>query len=79
MAQVGLFEGGHADLAAPLSGSRAKGAVPPLLLGREDGNAMLDAQLATAIFEAPTGFVAHRQGASRAGKSEGLRAKAPVA
>jgi hypothetical protein len=40
---------------------------------------MFDAKLATAILEAPTGFVAHDEGTPRAGEREGCGAKTPIA
>jgi hypothetical protein len=79
VAQVGLFEGCHADLAAALGGLWAKGAIPPLLLRGKKRDAVLDTELAAAVLEAPAGFVADLEGAARAGEGESSGAEATVA
>jgi hypothetical protein len=79
VAKVRLLEGRHADLAAALYGLWAEGAVPPLLLGGEEGNAVFDAELASAVFEAPAGLVADDQGATGAGEGECGGSEAAVA
>jgi hypothetical protein len=79
MTEVRLPKGSHADLAAALVGLGAEGAVPPLLLGGEEGDAVFDAELAAAVLEAPAGLVADLEGAAGAGKREGGGAEAAVA
>jgi hypothetical protein len=79
VAEIGLLEGDHADLAASLIGGGAEDAVPPLLLSGEEGNAVFDAELAAAVLEAPAGFVADDEGTAGAGEGEVGGAEASIA
>jgi len=76
--QVGLFEGGHADLAAALRGLRTEDTVPPLLLAREYEDAVFDTELAAAMLEAPASLIAHHQGTARTGEGERSGVEATV-
>jgi hypothetical protein len=79
VAEVGLFEGDHTDLAATLVGGGTEGTIPPLFLGGEEGDAVFYAKLAAAVLEAPAGFVADDEGTAGAGEGEGGGAEAAIA
>jgi hypothetical protein len=78
-AQICFLRCCKTDLASPNLGWRSGDARPPAFLHRKDGHTLLQAEMATAMLEAPAALLTYLKLAARTLKDDGLRPQAPAA
>lgn len=75
VAQIRMVVIDQAELAAPLQGFGTEHAFPPLCAAREEGDVILQAELAAAFLKIPAAFLTNGEAAARAAKNEGVWTK----